>query len=211
MSFIVAAPVVSSADEMLAVAQQLLDDETARLYANDDVAVSCQPNCNACCNHAVVVTDAESRAITAAVRELPATTQKAIANRADAVADRLVAEGLGDGTDTLSQSNFPRSYYALVEPCPLLIDGQCAVRSQRPLVCRDYLVSSDPKACWDPSLEHLVRIRRRNDVFAGFRAVSVAFDEPRRRLLINALRVAAPPATTGRRSGPRLARLLQSS
>ena len=198
--------VVRSADELLSVAQELIDSETAAFEADPNVAVSCGPKCNACCEHAVVVTAAESRAIASAVTELPLAIRARIASRARQILDRVAAELHVDATDLHSVgADFPKAYYALQEPCPLLVDGCCSVRSVRPLVCREYLVSSTPQHCFDPTLEHIVKIRRRRDVSTGFQRISNRFDEARLQLLLVALLEPSAAATSKALSGPKLA------
>lgn len=73
--------VVRSADELLPVAQELIDSETAAFEADPNVTISCGPNCNVCCEHAVVITAAESRAIASSVAELPSAVQEQIVSR----------------------------------------------------------------------------------------------------------------------------------
>lgn len=94
------------------------------------------------------------------------------------------------------------------EPCPLLVDGRCSVRNVRPLVCREYLMSSSPQHCFDPTLEHVVKIQRRRHVSAGFQHVSARFDEAEGRLLPVALLDAPDAAAAKSLSGPTMATLL---
>lgn len=201
--------VVDSADDLLPIAQRLIDQETARFEADPHIDVACGPNCNACCAHAVVVAAAEHRAIARAVSELPPAARRQIDDRARHILDRVRTEMASDPTSIAGfDADFSRRYYALAEPCPLLIDGSCSVRAVRPLVCRDYLMSSAPAACDDRSLEHTVRIRRRKHVPVAFDEVSAAFEEAAPQLLPVALLAAPDPPSRRRRSGPRLATAL---
>jgi len=212
MSFVGVSAVVDRADDLLPAARKLIDAETAALEADPNVAVSCKPNCNSCCEHAVVVTAAESRAIAVAVAQLPAPAQGLIASRAREVLARVVAELPGDAS-TISgvDVDFSRDYYALREPCPLLLDGCCSVREVRPLVCREYLMTSAPEHCDDRTLDRAVKIRRRRNVSSGFQGLASRFDDPAPRLLLTALLEPAEPPIARPMSGPKLARLLTSS
>lgn len=107
------------------------------------------------------------------------------------------------------------AYFGLDLPCPLLADGVCSIRDDRPLACREYLVTSDPAHCAPQggTNDQVVRIRSRSDVLAGFAEVSRTFGEERYRILALALADAlhdgppiAPPAEP--RSGPRMAAVL---
>ena len=130
-------------------------------------------------------------------------------SRARQILDRVAVELPTDlapvGGDA---AGFSRAYYAMQEPCPLLVDGRCSVRNIRPLVCREYLMSSAPQNCFEPTLEHVVKIRRRRHVSAGFQRVSARFDEAEWRLLPVALRDAPDAAAAKTMSGPKMATLL---
>lgn len=206
MALLDAPPVVDTADELLPLARFLIDEETEAFDADPDVTVTCGPGCNACCEHAVVVTAAEHRAIDAALGHLSPSVRQQVVARAVAVLRRVDGEiGVDPSGVTGFDPAFSMAYYALREPCPLLIDGRCAVRAVRPLVCREYLMSSSPSACEDRSLEQVVRIRRRRRVSAGFRRISAEFGEETSRLLPVALVGSASAPVVVRRSGPRSA------
>jgi Fe-S-cluster containining protein len=58
------------------------------------------------------------------------------------------------GFDKLSEEDFRalnRRHFALRTPCPFLEEGSCSIYAQRPLVCREYLVTSPAERCSDPS------------------------------------------------------------
>ncbi|MEZ5279133.1 MAG: hypothetical protein R2770_01565 [Acidimicrobiales bacterium] len=99
--------------------------------------------------------------------------------------------------------------------CPLLDDGVCSIRPDRPLACREYLVTSDPKHCAPPgeSADQVVRIRSATDVVGGFAEVAASFNETKHYILAFALADAAANGAPERpepqaRSGPRTAALL---
>jgi len=45
------------------------------------------------------------------------------------------------------------AYFALRIPCPFLEDESCSIHAERPLVCREYLVTSPPELCAGPAQE----------------------------------------------------------
>ena len=200
MPFIAHPARVGAADELLGEAQRLLDAESAALADQ----ISCRPNCTACCEHAIYATAAEIRSVRKAVAALPASQQAEIRSRSEAILARLDA----DGVQVEPSDEFAEQYFLMSEPCPLLFDGTCSVRDQRPLTCRNYIVSSDPEHCRDPRTGQFVRIRRRYAIPRGFVAVSHEFGE-QVHLLPEAL-LAAPPAPPDNepRRGTDLARLL---
>lgn len=215
MPFLPVPPVAGSADDLLAAARRLVDADSAAFLADEALDVSCRAGCTACCSQAVPVTSAEIRAIAAAVDRLPDDRRADVARRVGEVHAALTAAGISAadvaaaGDDPDARHAVATRYFALDLPCPLLFDGTCSIRDDRPLACREYLVTSDPVHCAPPgdTTGQLVRIRLSRDVVRGFAAVSSAFGEDRHRILTFALADAAregppvaPPAEP--RSGP---------
>lgn len=211
--------VATTADDLLLAAQRLLDRSSRQLTNDPELAVSCRAGCSSCCSQAVPATDAEVRAVIAAIDRLPVDRQAAIERRIAATGQRLAEAGVApdifDGSDPHAQRAASLAYLALDEPCPLLHDDLCSIHPDRPLACREYLVVSDPVHCGPPgaTIDRVVRVRPRTDAVQGYRAVSAEFGEPTRRVLALALADArregpptAPPAEA--RSGPVMARRL---
>jgi len=115
--------------------------------------VSCKAGCGACCRYIVPISRTEARQLRALVDAMPEPRRSEVRARfADAVA-RLEASGmLADvrAFDALPVEHFrtvhPR-YLALRIPCPFLEDESCSIHAQRPLICREYLVTSPPELC----------------------------------------------------------------
>ena len=221
MSFLPVPAVAEAADDLLAAARSLVDAASTTLLADDAVGVSCRAGCSACCSQAVPVTPAEVRSVVAAVGRLPDDRRSDVARRVAAVNGYLTEAGVSAATFTAAAADpdarrvVARRYFGLDLPCPLLFDGVCSVRADRPLACRQYLVSSDPVHCSPPgdTIEQVVRIGSRSDVLRGFAEVSRVFGESRHQILVFALADAqrsgppvAPPAEA--RSGPRMATML---
>jgi Fe-S-cluster containining protein len=115
--------------------------------------VSCKAGCGACCRSIVPISWTEARHVRALVDAMPEPRRSEVRARfADAVA-RLEAEGLlpeARAFDSLPDEQYlalhPR-YFALHIPCPFLEDESCSIHAQRPLVCREFLVTSAPEHC----------------------------------------------------------------
>ncbi len=221
MSFLPVPAVAEAADDLLAAARSLVDAASTTLLADDALGVSCRAGCSACCSQAVPVTPAEVRSVVAAVGRLPDGRRTDVARRVTAVNDALTEAGISAATFTAAADDLDarrvvaRRYLRLDLPCPLLFDGVCSVRADRPLACRQYLVTSDPVHCAPPgnTIDQVVRIRSRSDVLRGFAEVSRDFGERRHQILAFALAEsrrngppAPPPAEP--RSGPRMAAML---
>ena len=120
--------------------------------------VTCAKGCSACCRaQPVPVTPPEAHALLLLVEAMPAARRREVEARfADRVA-RLHEAGLADGflhrdpaLDADGARTLARDYFALGLVCPFLQDDACSIHPQRPFVCRQYLVTSDPALCADP-------------------------------------------------------------
>jgi Fe-S-cluster containining protein len=119
--------------------------------------VSCTKGCGACCRQPVGITLVEARALARLVAHAPEPRQGEIRRRfADGVA-RLRASGVlaSDHADpapefplaVTSQQRLGAAWFALQIACPFLEDEACGVYEDRPLVCREHLVTSPASAC----------------------------------------------------------------
>jgi Fe-S-cluster containining protein len=119
-------------------------------------AVSCRKGCGACCRQLVPISEVEARRIGRLVEELPEPRRQEIRTRFERARERLSEAGLlpkledresfADG-DALS---FGRTYFQLGIPCPFLEDESCSIHADRPIACREYLVTSPAANCADP-------------------------------------------------------------
>ena len=144
---------------------QALDSSLVGAAASEAVAagrtISCKAGCGACCRQLVPISIFEAEALTTWVRTLPATTQQEIAQRFDqtlrklaagGILERLVASGkeFWDPENEAHKSLSVDYHYQRV-PCPFLVDESCSIHPIRPLICREYLVTSPPEHCVDPA------------------------------------------------------------
>ncbi|MCC7537973.1 MAG: hypothetical protein IT379_17235 [Deltaproteobacteria bacterium] len=123
--------------------------------------ISCGPRCSSCCYHIVPVSLLEAASLVSLVEALPEPLRVRVRARFDEAVARLEAEGILD-----AQAEKPRRllhgrgssraeawrdaslrYFTLRIGCPLLEDDQCVVYADRPLTCREYLVTSEPELC----------------------------------------------------------------
>lgn len=205
---------VGAPDDVLELARSVVDADAAAVLSNPSNEISCKAGCSACCSQAVPVRLSEVRSILAYI-EVQSTSRRHVLRRrrSDAVKDLaaagIEASGLPVPTNT-ARADFVNRYFAAQIPCPMLdADGTCGIRPARPLACREYLVSSDPKYCATPGHEQVVRLRSRRDALSGFHQISTLFGEGHVGLLAFSLtdQVAAPP-TTRPRSGASIVRIL---
>jgi Fe-S-cluster containining protein len=126
--------------------------------------ISCGPGCGACCRQLVPVTPIEARRLAELVARLPEPRRSQVRARfADAVG-RLDAAGILERLrhpETMSdaeRSSLGMDYFQLRIPCPFLVDESCSIHPDRPLVCREYLVTSPAANCANPTEDNIAGV-----------------------------------------------------
>jgi Fe-S-cluster containining protein len=121
--------------------------------------VSCKAGCGACCRQVVPITEMEARLLRDLVEALPEPRRSTILARFADARRRLQEGGLLaklDQPDQLGEEDlraFGLEYFALGIPCPFLEDESCSIHPDRPLACREYLVTSPAENCSRPTAE----------------------------------------------------------
>lgn len=111
-------------------------------------SISCRAGCGACCRQLVPVAGAEARHLARVVAAMPEPRQSAVRARFTAALVVLHEAGLlGDGRRIREADGM--NYFLLGIPCPFLEDEACSIHPDRPLSCRDYLVTSPAERCAD--------------------------------------------------------------
>src|SRR5262249_4341970 len=86
------------------------------------------------------------------VDALPAERRGQLKVRFAAAEARIAEAGLVDRA-ARSDRALSAAYFALGLPCPFLEDESCSIHPERPLVCREYLVTSPAELCAGPAQE----------------------------------------------------------
>jgi len=145
---------------------QALDDSiiehVARATAEAGHPISCKAGCGACCRQLVPISIFEAEALADWIRTLPEPTRQELAQRfhqtllalsASGILERLVSMGQEDWrADTEVNQQMCIDYLYQRIPCPFLVDESCSIHPIRPLICREYLVTSPAANCSDPSV-----------------------------------------------------------
>jgi Fe-S-cluster containining protein len=144
-------PVLQSLDDSLlnAVAAQLNDAA---------LSISCKAGCGACCRQMVPLSIFEAEALAAWIATLGPDLRQILAQRFHQALLKLSSAGLIDRlvqedwlADTDSARQLAIDYFYQGVPCPFLQDESCSIHPIRPLACREYLVTSEPRHCSDPA------------------------------------------------------------
>jgi len=128
-------------------------EETEKQVERDGLKISCTKGCGACCRQLVPISDVEAHHLRALVDAMPPARRKAVEARFAEASRRLEEAGLKDylmaptGQTADEATAFGLRYYELDLACPFLEDESCSIHQDRPLVCREYLVTSPAANC----------------------------------------------------------------
>ena len=160
-----------------AVVDWALDDMRAR-----EKAISCGPGCGACCRQPVPIAHAEARRLAALVESLPEPRRSIVRERFAAalrklrstdllqeLADLLAAD---DGVRPAEYfESWAKRYFEQGIPCPFLEHESCSIHPERPLICREYLVTSPPSACAALDIHRIDRVLIATSVHKAVRRI----------------------------------------
>lgn len=125
----------------------------------DGGKISCKAGCGACCRQLVPIAEAEAHHIRQLIEALSEPRRTQVRARFAEARERLEAAGLlerlrhreewSDGEDR----SLGLWYFQQGIACPFLEDESCSIHPERPLTCREYLVTSPSERCAVPSPE----------------------------------------------------------
>lgn len=125
---------------------------------------SCKNRCSACCRQMVPISSSEAYALSALLDAMPKSRKSKVKERFSSAIETLSKKGWVarlDEYETLNpeeQTNVYQEYFLEGIPCPLLEDDSCSIYEDRPAICREYLVTSDPDKCTDPFDGSIIRV-----------------------------------------------------
>jgi Fe-S-cluster containining protein len=129
-------------------------------------SISCRAGCGACCRQMVPVSLFEAEALTAWIQTLDEEQRSELERRFHAALSRLRDAGVIEKIlkedwllDQEHTTQLAIDYFHAGVPCPFLEDESCGIHPIRPLSCREYLVTSPPELCKDPSVNEVAGIR----------------------------------------------------
>jgi Fe-S-cluster containining protein len=123
--------------------------------------VSCKKGCGACCRQLVPISEVEARQIRELVEHLPEPRRSEVRARFADARRRLQESGMQDKLEhrpEWTDEEFRRiglDYFYLGIPCPFLEDESCSIHPERPITCREYLVTSPAENCARPTAENI--------------------------------------------------------
>jgi len=159
-------PGQQSARELLPIARELANHITEmaiEAIERQGRTISCRAGCAACCRQIVCISLVDAYALSELIAALPPKHQAIIRNRFAQAIRQLEHAGLLDPNEargnrrlvSLEDGSDPNHairavasrYFQLQIPCPFLDDEKCSIYDERPLVCREYHVTSPAENC----------------------------------------------------------------
>jgi len=151
--------------ELLPIIRNIESAITGRVAQEAEAAgspISCKASCAACCRQMVPLNLFEAEAMMAWLRSLPEERQAEIEARfhgaLSTLRDAGVIEKLLDPQWTKQEgyaTGVAIAYFNAHVACPFLENENCGIYTNRPLVCREYMVTSPPELCQDPAVNEV--------------------------------------------------------
>jgi Fe-S-cluster containining protein len=141
----------SLSDAFVGVAVKSAEEEGAK--------ISCKKGCGACCRQLVPISATEARRIRDLVNEMPEPRRSEILARFEAARKLLEEAGLlgrlmePDKIPQGETNALGIQYFWKGIPCPFLEDESCSIHADRPIACREYLVTNPAENCARPTAE----------------------------------------------------------
>ncbi|MHC5542207.1 YkgJ family cysteine cluster protein [Singulisphaera rosea] len=167
------------------LAEAIIDQSVERVKA-EGLTVSCRSRCGACCRQLVPISEVEARMIRDMVEEFPEPRRSQIQERFAEARRRLDSSGLlvkllnPEAFSDEELRPFALEYFAQGIACPFLEDESCSIYEERPIACREYLVTSPVANCSNPNPEsvHCVPLAAK-----ASRALSRIGEDPTKRFI----------------------------
>lgn len=141
------------------IMQQAIDDVNA-----SGKEISCKAGCGACCRQLVPLSTAEARMVADLVEAMPEPRRTEIKQRFARALESLEASGLlaklRNRKDWVPEDveRVGMEYFHLGIACPFLEEESCSIHPDRPLTCREYLVTSPAENCAQPRRDNIDQV-----------------------------------------------------
>ena len=185
-----------------------------RRIAEHGRTISCHKGCAACCRQLVPLSTEEARQVRELVTALPEPQQSAIRERFAEARERLAQTELWERLNDPQRigpdgAGIAHEYFALGIACPFLEHESCSIYHDRPLVCREYLVTSAPEHCQHPGPETVRCVKMPAEASAAMMQLEAAVESRPARWVPLTLALdwaETNPELEGERPGPELVR-----
>jgi len=121
--------------------------------------VTCKAGCGACCRQSVPISVHEAEALLQVISGMDEARREKVKTRFEDALRKIAGAGMLDDLRRIAplqdeaRREIARRYFALGIACPFLENEACSIYENRPIRCREYLVTSPAEHCADPSPE----------------------------------------------------------
>lgn len=139
-------------------------DIASDVVAEQGKQISCRAGCGACCRQLVPISQAEAYRLTELLGQFPEPRKNIIHERFAHAQQRLADAGMLDKltepSDLAEDTLHPLAmeYFRLGIACPFLEQESCSIHLDRPLACREYMVTSPAENCRQPTAATIERV-----------------------------------------------------
>jgi len=151
-------PVIQSFSNVLiyAAAQQM---------EKKGLKITCRIGCNACCRQVIPISESEAVYLAELVKSMPSQKQIEVRRRFQETINKLEESGhLQQSRRIKNLEKVQPEHRLQLEksrqqiPCPFLENECCMIYPQRPMICREYLVTSPSSHCYDQGQKKIDRV-----------------------------------------------------
>ncbi len=139
---------------------------------------SCKAGCSVCCNQLIPLSGVEVLQLQKVLTSLPRKVRRKVSASLRSMqekSEKIIASSYSGSTP------FEEQYFNLGKPCSFLVDNNCSIYQQRPLVCREYNVDTSPTLCkspyHSPSLHRVARGLNMAAMLSAFSARLLRIDK----------------------------------
>lgn len=137
-----------------------------RLRSNGEL-VPCCKGCSACCNYLVPLSIPEAFRLREELLAMPAEQGKAVLQSCLDTAKRILDKKpkefninkLAEAANPVQISQLGKWYAGLKLTCPFLSDSLCTSYENRPIACREYIVTGSALLCEDESTDESQKVQ----------------------------------------------------
>jgi Fe-S-cluster containining protein len=153
--------------DLLPIVQRVADaivDSAVEDVVAQGRSISCKKGCGKCCRQLVPISEVEARRIGELVEAMPEPRRTEIRARFVDAKARLAETGLLEKLLARAEWNEDQfidigtSYFHQGLACPFLEDESCSIHQDRPVTCREYLVTSPAANCACPTKDNIEKV-----------------------------------------------------
>ncbi len=138
-------------------------DTAVEAFVGENETISCQAGCGACCRQPVPLAEFEAYQIAELVDNLPESRRTKVKNKFAEACEKLeniewskrLSEVLNTPEAKEKIKKLALEYFSQGIACPFLEEESCSIHQNRPIACREYLVTSPAENCQNPTPENI--------------------------------------------------------